>query len=77
MRIISQNGKYDVPYDLCSFSCEHANGKESVICLNVTFDREKIFAKYSSEEKLKKVIEDMRTAYAKGEVKIFQFPEDS
>ena len=67
MRVISQNGTIDVPYEICSFSIsvveyedlEHA----SIYCNNNHTSVVEKMAEYSTDEKAKKAMELLRTAY--------------
>ena len=66
MRVISQDGTIDVPYEISSFSMavgeydgvEHA----AIYCYNSSMTAAKM-AEYNSEEKAKKAMELLRTAY--------------
>lgn len=66
MRVISQDGTIDVPYEISSFSMavgeydgvEHA----AIYCDNSSMTAAKM-AEYNSEEKAKKAMELLRTAY--------------
>lgn len=67
MRVISQDGTIDVPYEISSFSMavgkydgvEHA----AIYCYNSSMTAAKM-AEYNSEEKAKKAMEDLQYAYA-------------
>lgn len=58
MRIISQNGKFDLPYENLAIFVEY----ENVIA---RFENERyLFGQYSSEEKAQKAMEMLRETYA-------------
>ena len=67
MRIISQNGAIDVPYDY--FSLTIATGKYEdvevacIYCYNLSSPKGTKLAEYSSKEKAEKAMEMLRTAY--------------
>ena len=67
MRIISQNGTIDVPYDY--FSLTIATGKYEdveyacIYCHNLSSPKGTKLAEYSSKEKAEKAMEMLRTAY--------------
>ena len=67
MRLISQNGEIDVPYDY--FSLTIATGKyedvevASIYCHNLSSPKGTKLAEYSSKEKAQKAMEMLRTAY--------------
>ena len=67
MRLISQNGAIDVPYDY--FSLTIATGKyedvkvASIYCHNLSSPKGTKLAEYSSKEKAQKAMEMLRTAY--------------
>lgn len=59
MRIISQDGTLDMPYEICSVWC-----RSSVIMCDMCGDNTNtILATYSTEEKAKKAMEMLREAY--------------
>lgn len=68
MRIISQDGTIDVPYDY--FSLTIATGKYEdvevacIYCHNLSSPKGTKLAEYSSKEKAEKAMEMLRTAYA-------------
>lgn len=86
MRVISQDGAIDVPYEISSLSMavgkyedvEHA----AIYCHNSSTAMGTKMAKYGSKEKAKKAMEMLRKQYQKyvgAFVNIyacFQFPED-
>lgn len=67
MRIISQDGTIDVPYEISSLSMavgkyedvEHA----AIYCHNSSTSMGTKMAEYSSKEKAKKAMEELRCAY--------------
>lgn len=69
MRVISQDGTIDVPYDY--FSLSIASGKYEdvevtcIYCHNLSSPNGTKLAKYSSREKALKVMEMLRTEYLK------------
>lgn len=75
MRILSQDGTIDVPYDC--FSLTIATGKyedmevASIYCYNLSSPKGTKLAKYSSKEKAEKAMEMLREQYMKlGMIKI-------
>ena len=60
MRIISQNGAIDVPYEMSAIRNE-----DNVIILNMVGETGKgsVIARYSTSEKAEKAMEMLRTAY--------------
>lgn len=91
MRIISQDGKVDLPYELVSIST-HARNSWQVIARPLT-NVDGLFCvmgEYSTEEKAVKAMEMLRTEYenyqqarsseyyfAFNYPKVFRFPQDS
>lgn len=91
MRIISQDGKVDLPYELVSIST-HARNSWQVIARPLT-NVDGLFCvmgEYSTEEKAVKAMEELRTEYGsyrtvEGNMfysafdypKVFRFPHDS
>lgn len=78
MRVISQDGIIDMPYEICSVWC-----CSSVIMCDMCGDNTNtILATYSAEEKAKKAMEMLREQYKKyigASVNIygcFQFPAE-
>ena len=72
MRVISQNGRIDIPYDYFSLSMSVAkitSGKVedrnvfSIVCHNLSSPNGTKLAEYSTEEKAKKAMEMLRDAY--------------
>lgn len=72
MRIISQNGAIDVPYDY--FSLTIATGKYEdvevacIYCHNLSSTKVTKLAEYSSKEKAKKAMEMLREQYSRLQV---------
>ena len=60
MRLISQNGEIDVPYEMSAIRNE-----DNVIILNMVGETGKgsVIARYSTSEKAQKAMEMLRTAY--------------
>ena len=80
MRVISQNGRIDIPYDSFSLSmscAKIASGKVedrnvfSIVCHNLSSPNGTKLAEYSTEEKAKKAMEMLRKAYV-GSIVMFQ-----
>ena len=72
MRVISQNGRIDIPYDYFSLSMSWSritSGKVedrnvfSIVCHNLSSPNGTKLAEYSTEEKAKKAMEMLRDAY--------------
>ena len=67
MRVISQDGTMDVPYEISSFSMavgKYENVEHAVIfCYNYSTSMGTKMAEYSSKEKAKKAMEMLRDAY--------------
>lgn len=91
MRIISQNGKVDLPYECFGVEIDAINDTK-IIAYAVNSDDDTIWklAEYSTEEKAKKAMEMFRTEYrgykaVRGKTfyfafdypKVFRFPQDS
>ena len=70
MRVISQDGTLDVPYEISSFSMavgKYENVEHAVIfCYNYSTSMGTKMAEYSTEEKAKKAMEMLRDAYQYG-----------
>lgn len=91
MRIISQDGRFDLPYELVAIST-HAINRGQVIAKQLT-NADRLFCvmgEYSTEEKAEKAMEELRTEYgnykqaksseyyfAFNYPKVFRFPKDS
>ena len=67
MRVISQDGTMDVPYEISSFSMavgKYENVEHAVIfCYNYSTSMGTKMAEYGSKEKAKKAMEMLREAY--------------
>lgn len=84
MRVISQDGAIDVPYEISSLiiasgkyeDVEHA----AIYCRNSSTAMGTKMAEYSSKEKAKKAMEMLRNKYMEytstNYLKIFQFPAE-
>lgn len=59
MRIISQNGTIDMPYDMCCVWRQ----EEVIYCRAIGSDDNVTMATYSSENKAEKAVEMLRIAY--------------
>ena len=70
MRVISQDGTMDVPYEISSFSMavgKYENVEHAVIfCYNYSTSSGTKMAEYGSKEKAKKAMEMLRDAYQYG-----------
>ena len=70
MRVISQDGTMDVPYEISSFSMavgKYENVEHSVIfCYNYSTSMGTKMAEYGSKEKEKKAMEMLRDTYQYG-----------
>ena len=75
MRVISQNGTMDVPYEISSFSMavgKYENVEHAVIfCYNYSTSMGTKMAEYGSKEKAKKAMEMLRKAYV-GSIVMFK-----
>ena len=75
MRVISQGGTMDVPYEISSFSMavgKYENVEHAVIfCYNYSTSMGTKMAEYGSKEKAKKAMEMLRKAYV-GNIVMFQ-----
>lgn len=72
MRLISQDGKGDMPYEGFVFGC---HGGTIIASKDVLTSEKSVIAQYSSEEKAKKVMTYMQCDFAVGKL-YFQFPKD-
>lgn len=74
MRLISQNGEFDVPYEIASLSRTGNIIKAYVQMISVVMDR------YSTDEKAMQVMETLHRAYhdavTHDNVSAFRFPKD-
>ena len=73
MRLISQNGEIDVPYEMSSIRNE-----DNVIILNMVGETGKgsVIARYSTSKKAQKAMEMLRTAYTGRFVTTADVPDD-
>lgn len=91
MRIISQNGRVDLPYEQIAIAIDY-DYKMTIIAYAVNSDDDTIWklAEYSTKEKAEKAMEELRTKYgnykqaksseyyfAFNYPKVFRFPQDS
>lgn len=92
MRIISQNGRVDLPYEQIAIAIDY-DYKMTIIAYAVNSDDDTIWklAEYSTKEKAEKAMEELRTEYVKFQEtksingsyftldypKVFRFPLDS
>ena len=80
MRVISQDGTMDVPYEISSFSMavgKYENVEHAVIfCYNYSTSMGTKMAEYGSKEKAKKAMEMLRDTYQYGKrVSVPKFDE--
>ena len=61
MRLISQNGAIDVPYEM---SAIRKDDKLIILCMVGETGKGSVIARYSTSEKAEKAMEMLRTAYA-------------
>lgn len=87
MRIISQNGTIDVPYEM---SAIRNDDKLIILCMAGETGKGSVIATYSTSEKAEKAMEMLRNSYLDfmseatpdgngfcfNQPKIFQFPKD-
>lgn len=76
MRLISQTGDIDVPYE--SSAIARADGL--IVAYSVNYDSNKIvMGMYSTEEKAKKVMKRLHNIYAEFTIAniVFRFPKDT
>ena len=65
MRLVSQDGTIDVPYDICAICLgEHGSKHIIYICSKLFDDKFCAFADYSTEAKALKAMEMLRDAFA-------------
>ena len=89
MRIISQGGKIDLPYEQISISID-CDDERTIIAYAVSSGTIQELAEYSKKEKAEKAMEMLRTEYgnykqaksseyyfAFNYPKVFRFPQDS
>ena len=66
MRIISQNGKVDLPYEQVGVQINNLNKKDIIAYpMHVAGESHWTLAKYSTEEKAVKAMEMLRTEYGR------------
>ena len=70
MRVISQNQKYDVPYEQTAFICE------GTMIYGLWNGVKWLFAEYSASERAQKAMEMIRGFGALGNVAGFVLPDD-
>ena len=71
MRIISQNGAIDVPYEM---SAIRNDDNLIILCMAGETGKGSVIATYSTSEKAQKAMEMLHEAYACE--RYFQFPQD-
>lgn len=92
MRIISQNGRVDLPYEQIAIAIDY-DYKMTIIAYAVNSDDDTIWklAEYSTKEKAEKAMEELRTEYVNFQetksingsyfafnyTRVFRFPHDS
>ena len=73
MRIISQNGTIDVPYEMSDI---RNNDGLIILCMVGETGKGSVIATYSTSEKAQKAMEMLRTAYAGRFVTTADIPDD-
>ena len=77
MRLVSQNGEFDVPYEIASLS---RTGNIIRAYVPIVGEKGTVMACYSTDEKAKKVMEMLHRAYhdavTHDNVSAFRFPKD-
>ena len=77
MRLISQNGKFDVPYEIAALS---RTGNIIRVYVPIAGEKGTVMATYSTEEKAEKAMEMLCSAYhdavTHDNVSAFRFPKD-
>ena len=73
MRIISQNGTVDVPYEM---SAIRNDDKLIILCMAGETGKGSVIARYSTSEKAEKAMEMLRTAYTGKFVTNADVPDD-
>lgn len=84
MRVISQDGTMDMPYEISSFSLAGGKYKDveyaAVYCHNSSTAAGTKMAEYNSKEKAKTAMELLRNKYMEytstNYLKVFQFPAE-
>ena len=83
MRVISQTGKTDVPYENFVFSILNSSGGNyGIVAVKNVAEPPEVFwnsliATYSTEEKAIKAMEALKETYTHPYIRYFQFPQDS
>ena len=86
MRLISQDGGVDIPYEMSALSIGNFLGKTVIYVSSKLLDEKPfLFASYSSKEKALKIMEYLRKTYSKTpeygdeyfEDLVFRFPKDN
>lgn len=92
MRILSQNGKIDIPYEMIGISINHKDAKEIIAYPVISRCRDREYwrmAQYSTKEKAKRVMEMLKNEYHGYKIEetyhegteyyhpVFQFPQDN
>jgi len=72
MRLVSQDGTFDFPYEL---AVVYKSDCEIHVRLIHSFGFHDVIGKYSSQEKVEEVLGDLRNAY-RNQKSAFYFPED-
>ena len=73
MRVISQNGTIDVPYEMSAIRNED---NLIILCMVGETGKGSVVARYSTSEKAEKVMEMLRTAYTGRFVTTANVPDD-
>lgn len=77
MRVISQDGTIDMPYEISSLSMAYENVEHAAIfCHNSSTAMGTKMVEYSSKEKAKKAMEMLRVAYAGKFITNADIPDD-
>lgn len=73
MRVISQDGVFDIPYEICTVWC-----RGSVIMCDMCGDNttKTVLASYSTDKKAQKAMEMLRVAYAGKFITNADIPDD-
>lgn len=83
MRVISQIGKTDIPYEDFVFSILNSSGGNyGIVAVKNVAESPEMFinsliATYSTEAKAIKAMEALRETYTHPYIRYFQFPQDS
>lgn len=75
MRLISQNGMYDVPYELCTIRIDEMPINVFIEALLVSGSCITL-GKYSTKKKALDVMEEIRNEYVNCEFSWYQLPKD-